>query len=67
MFARMIKFGERPNVATYNSFMDGYFMVNNVTDINEVFNKMVQSGLGADVVRYSILINGFCTNWTNFI
>jgi pentatricopeptide repeat domain-containing protein 1 len=53
VLAGMIKQGMEPNVVTYNSLMDGYFLVKEVNKATYVFNTIARRGVALDVQSYS--------------
>ena len=48
------------DVVTYNSLIDGYFLVNEVKHAKYVFHSMAQRGVTPDVQCYTIMIDGLC-------
>ena len=56
----MMKACIKPDVFTYNSLIDGYFLVDEVKHAKYVFYSMAQRGVTPDVQCYTNMINGLC-------
>jgi len=54
VLAVMIKQSVDPDVVTYNSLMDGYFLVKDVNKATYVFNTIARRGVTPDVQSYNV-------------
>lgn len=55
----MIKKDIKPDVVTYNSLMDGYYLVKQVKNGKDIFNLMASMRMVPNVQSYNIN-HGFC-------
>lgn len=59
-FDKMLIDGPKPDLVTYSTKIDGFFLQNKVHEAEAVIKLRDDNGLSFDVIGYSAVINGYC-------
>ncbi|RYR73755.1 hypothetical protein Ahy_A02g008257 [Arachis hypogaea] len=51
--------GHCPNVVSYTTLINGYCLIGGIGDARKVFDEMLDSGIAANSLTYSVLVGGF--------